>query len=113
MDARTTSLAGGAIPDPASVAAPPGTHNMPRRPTRVFVGRASALDQLSRALADDANAVVAQAIYGLGGVGKTELALHYADVCRAGYRSYGGSAPRTRRGCRRGWRGSRPGCAGR
>ena len=85
VDARTTSLAAGTIPHPASVAAPPGTHNMPRRPARVFVGRTSALGQLSGALADDASAVITQAIYGLGGVGKTELALHYADSCRAAY----------------------------
>jgi tetratricopeptide (TPR) repeat protein len=85
VDARSTSLAAGAIPDPAAVAAPPGTQNLPRRPARIFVGRTGALDQLSGALAADASAVITQAIYGLGGVGKTELALHYADAHRAAY----------------------------
>ena len=85
VDARSTSLAAGAIPNPAAVAAPPGTQNLPRRPARIFVGRASALGQLSGALAEDASAVITQAIYGLGGVGKSELALHYADAHRAAY----------------------------
>ena len=73
------------IPAPAEVAAAPGTHNLPRLPTRVFVGRGSALSKLSGALAGDASAVVTQAVYGLGGVGKSELALQYAVARRADY----------------------------
>lgn len=85
VDARTISLAAGAIPTPADVTAPPGAHNLPRLPARVFVGRDTALDQLTTALAENASAVVTQAIYGLGGVGKSELALHHADSHRTGY----------------------------
>jgi Domain of unknown function (DUF4062)/NB-ARC domain len=79
----TTQAAG--LPGPAEVAASPATHNLPRRPARVFVGRHSALGQLRGALAVGASAVVTQAVYGLGGVGKSELALHHAHACRADY----------------------------
>ena len=82
---KTPAAAAGAIPEPAEVTAAPGTHNLPRRPARVFVGRASALGQLHGALAGDASAVVTQAVYGLGGVGKSELALQHAEACRAEY----------------------------
>lgn len=51
----------------------------------MFVGRDSALGRLTGALAGDASAVVTQAVYGLGGVGKSELALQYAVACRAEY----------------------------
>ena len=73
------------VPAPAAVAAAPGTHNLPRPPARVFVGRDSALDRLRGELAGDASAVVTQAVYGLGGVGKSELALQYAVACREKY----------------------------
>ena len=76
---------GGGVPSPGEVAALPGTHNLPRPPARVFVGRDGALGQLRGALAGDAGAVVTQAVYGLGGVGKSELALHHAAACRAEY----------------------------
>jgi tetratricopeptide (TPR) repeat protein len=73
------------IPAPAAVSAAPGTHNLPRPAARVFVGRDSALSKLRGALAGDASAVVIQAVYGLGGVGKSELALQYAVACREQY----------------------------
>jgi tetratricopeptide (TPR) repeat protein len=73
------------LPAPAEVSVPPGTHNLPRPPARVFVGRAGALDRLRGVLAGDASAVVTQAVYGLGGVGKSELVLHHAVACRAQY----------------------------
>jgi hypothetical protein len=85
IDARTTHLAAGTIPRPAEVAASPETHNLPRRPARVFVGRDHALSQLAGTLTESASAVVTQAIYGLGGVGKSELALHYAATHCADY----------------------------
>jgi tetratricopeptide (TPR) repeat protein len=75
----------GVIPEPAGVTAPPGTHNLPRRPARVFVGRASALGLLRGALDGEASAVITQAVYGLGGVGKSELALQHAEACRGQY----------------------------
>lgn len=83
IDARTINL--GSIPAPASVAAPPGTHNLPRPPVRVFVGRETALGQLGRALDSKTTAVVTQAIYGLGGVGKSELALQHAQTRGGSY----------------------------
>ncbi len=73
------------IPAPEGVAAPPGTHNLPRPPARVFVGREAALGRLRGVLAGAANAVVTQAVYGLGGVGKSELALQHAMACRDEY----------------------------
>jgi NB-ARC domain len=85
IDARTTVLPPGGIREPADVEIPPGAHNLPRRPARVFVGRGVALDQLASALSDRGRSVVTQAIYGLGGVGKSELALHHAYACRAEY----------------------------
>jgi len=76
----------GGLPAPTEVSVPPGTHNLPRPPARVFVGRAGALDRLRGVLAGDDSAVVTQAVYGLGGVGKSELALHHAVACRAQYK---------------------------
>jgi tetratricopeptide (TPR) repeat protein len=73
------------LPGPAEVAAQPGTHNLPRPPVRVFVGRDSVLSQLRDALATGASAVRPQVVYGLGGVGKSELALHHARACQADY----------------------------
>jgi tetratricopeptide (TPR) repeat protein len=76
---------GGGIPAPAEVIVAPGIHNLPRPPATVFVGRDSALGRLGSVLAGDASAVVTQAVYGLGGVGKSELALQHATACRDEY----------------------------
>ncbi|HEX6468946.1 MAG TPA: FxSxx-COOH system tetratricopeptide repeat protein [Streptosporangiaceae bacterium] len=74
------------LPRPAGVDAPPGLNTLPRRPTDVFVGREEALRQLHEALGPESSKVaVTQALHGLGGVGKTELALHYADASRDRY----------------------------
>ncbi len=67
------------LPSPAEVTAPPRTNNLPG-PAGLFVGRAGALDQLGRVLADDASAVVSQAVSGLVGVGKSALALQYGHI---------------------------------
>ncbi len=55
------------------------THNLPPR-NPDFVGREAALDAIQAALVapDDQPLVVTQAITGLGGVGKTQIALAYA-----------------------------------
>ena len=82
---RHRPAAAGAIPEPAEVTAAPGTHNLPRRLRGCSSAAHSALGQLRGALAGDASAVVTQAVYGLGGVGKSELALQHAEACRAEY----------------------------
>ncbi|MEH1129561.1 FxSxx-COOH system tetratricopeptide repeat protein [Micromonospora sp. CPCC 206061] len=62
------------VPPPDAVVPPAGTHNLPA-PAAVFVGRdLEALDQLlSRG-----HGAIGQVVHGLGGIGKTELAIHYA-----------------------------------
>src|SRR5215813_9199405 len=83
VDTHTTSMAG--IPDPASVTAPARMNNLPRVPAEVFVGRENALGQVADGLHANATAVVTQAIYGLGGVGKSELALQHAHASLSVY----------------------------
>jgi hypothetical protein len=50
-----------------------------------FTGRAEALELLRDKLSGSGSVVVAQALYGLGGVGKTQLALEYAHRFMADY----------------------------
>jgi hypothetical protein len=78
-------LAAGAVPHPATVDLAGPVTGLPRRPVRVFEGRDEALGVLERALGVRGGAVVTQAVYGLGGVGKSELALHYTGAHRGGY----------------------------
>jgi hypothetical protein len=67
-------------PEEPPKSAPPPPNNLP--PRRLFIGREEDLRILSEALARDGRASIAQAgaasIHGLGGVGKTALALEYA-----------------------------------
>ena len=72
------------VPHPASVDLPGVVRGLPRRPARVFEGRGGALGVLEAALAARGR-VVTQAVYGLGGVGKSELALQYADTHQGEY----------------------------
>ncbi|MGX1512317.1 tetratricopeptide repeat protein [Streptomyces collinus] len=65
-----------AVPPAASVDAPQGLTNLPERP-RLFVGRTRELDLL-RAGGGAEGSSVAQVLHGLGGVGKTTLAAHWA-----------------------------------
>jgi tetratricopeptide (TPR) repeat protein len=58
------------------VPAPGGLTNLPVRP-RLFVGRAEELGRLDVALAEP-RGVVVQAVHGLGGIGKSALAAHWA-----------------------------------
>ncbi|MFI6396431.1 tetratricopeptide repeat protein [Nonomuraea sp. NPDC050540] len=60
----------------AEVVAPPGLVNLPRH-TRTFVGRGDELTRLEAVLRGGGGVVVA-AVHGLGGVGKSTLAAHYA-----------------------------------
>ncbi|MFF7202065.1 FxSxx-COOH system tetratricopeptide repeat protein [Streptomyces sp. NPDC008141] len=70
---------------PGSVDTPLGTNNLPQPKSSVFTGRETELRQLRSAFEVDESAVVTQAMHGLGGVGKTALALHYAHTYRDKY----------------------------
>ena len=84
-DNRRVELAAGAVPHPAAVGLAGLVAGLPRRPVRVFEGRDEALTTLERVLGVRGGAVVTQAVYGLGGVGKSELALQYAGAHRGDY----------------------------
>ena len=82
---RIVTLEPGTIPAPGQVAITAPIDNLPRPPALVFKGRDAALGLLGQVLAGDASVVVTQAVYGLGGVGKSELALHHAHTHRGDY----------------------------
>ena len=69
------------LPPAASLAVAPGTDNLPAI-SRVFVGRN--LADLDGPLSAG-RGVIGQAVQGLGGIGKTELAAHYAQHHRNRY----------------------------
>ncbi|MFD3917857.1 FxSxx-COOH system tetratricopeptide repeat protein [Streptomyces sp. NPDC058595] len=85
----TTVHAPLALPPPAQVPGSPGMHNLPRPASHRFVGREREMASLEEALQPrnerTATQVVTQAMSGLGGVGKTTLALHYAHSHRLNY----------------------------
>src|SRR5262245_38350627 len=83
---RFLNLPSGVVLAPDQVPMPAGLVNLPRPPVDPFVGRAEALDALHAALTARGAGVVSQAVVGLGGVGKSELALQYADRHRREYR---------------------------
>ena len=56
----------------------PEIHNIPHQRNPNFTGRDELLRQLREALGGGESAAITQAIHGLGGVGKTQLALEYA-----------------------------------
>ncbi|MEU5869787.1 tetratricopeptide repeat protein [Nonomuraea sp. NPDC047529] len=74
------------------VAAPPRLVNLPRH-TRTFVGRGDELAALEAALRGGGEVVVA-AVHGLGGVGKSTLAAHYALAQATAARTAGRDAAR-------------------
>jgi tetratricopeptide (TPR) repeat protein len=65
------------VPKPVRVDAPLGTHNLPVPAAGLFVGREEDLADLDVKLAVGGG-VIGQAVHGLGGVGKTTLALRFA-----------------------------------
>ena len=69
-------------------ALPPG-FKVPLRRNPNFTGREALLDALREALTSGKAAALTQAIHGLGGVGKTQLALEYAYRHGADYRLVG------------------------
>ncbi|MEN8651611.1 tetratricopeptide repeat protein [Streptomyces sp. 21So2-11] len=72
----TVHLPVGAVRKPAEVDAPATVGNLPYRPES-FVGRERELDQLDSALRTPGAAWV-QVVHGLGGIGKSALAAHWA-----------------------------------
>ncbi|MFE7217067.1 tetratricopeptide repeat protein, partial [Streptomyces sp. NPDC057611] len=85
LEGVTTSASGDHSPaGPYDVEAPLGLHNLPDLPTKVFVGRDEALATLAAAMEQGSKAIT-QTVQGLGGVGKTTLALHYAHTHRDAY----------------------------
>ncbi len=75
-------------PDPAgahTATVAPQIWNVPNR-NADFTGREAILERLHEELAGDGTAVVlARAVYGLGGVGKTQIALEYAHRFQGDY----------------------------
>ena len=67
----------------AELAVPPGLENLPARPG-LFVGRAGELARLDAAVAGPGGVVV-QAVHGLGGIGKSTLAAHWAAAHASDY----------------------------
>ncbi|MFK0259908.1 tetratricopeptide repeat protein [Streptomyces angustmyceticus] len=67
---------------------PLGAGYLPSPAHGVFVGRSEELERLRMGLAEQGEAAVtqAQAVHGLGGIGKSALALHYAHRYRNSYR---------------------------
>ena len=65
-------------PSPGFPGILPEIWNIPHRRNRAFTGRDEILEQLHKSLSSGNPAVLVQAISGLGGVGKTQLAFEYA-----------------------------------
>src|SRR5262249_47127669 len=85
IDARRIRLDSAAVPAPSGVDAPAGVHGLPPLGRTPFVGRGDELDQLAAVL-ESGSGVIAQAVAGLGGGGKTEVALRHGWGGRGGWR---------------------------
>ncbi|MFD0067267.1 tetratricopeptide repeat protein [Streptomyces sp. NPDC127574] len=88
--ARVVMLPAEAVRWAKEAEAPPGAGNLPGSASGIFVGRQDELAKLRRLLSAEGEAAVTQvsgtqAIHGLGGIGKTTLALHYAHMHRRRY----------------------------
>ncbi|MFC8354496.1 tetratricopeptide repeat protein, partial [Streptomyces cyaneofuscatus] len=74
-----------ALLTPEKVSAAPGSSNLP--PAVLCLGREEELDRLRRILSSRREGAITQsgAVHGLGGIGKSTLALHYAHRYRGDY----------------------------
>jgi hypothetical protein len=72
------------LPLPADVPVPKGLHNLPRPATGEFLGRQREIALLEKRFRERTQGahVITQAVAGLGGVGKSSLALQYAHAHR-------------------------------
>ncbi|MFJ8789059.1 tetratricopeptide repeat protein [Streptomyces sp. NPDC102462] len=89
--ARVVMLPPEAVRWAREVNAPPGAANLPGSASGVFMGRGRELARLRELLAREGEAAVTpsasrtRAIHGLGGIGKSSLALRYAHEYRSEY----------------------------
>lgn len=81
-------LSGGEVLQlPSGVVVNQAIANLPRFPASTFIGREDALRRLDDAASTtDANSLSCHVIYGMGGVGKSELAIQYAETHRSDYK---------------------------
>ncbi|WP_234339932.1 MULTISPECIES: FxSxx-COOH system tetratricopeptide repeat protein [Streptomyces] len=80
LEERAVVLSAAAKAATAWLSAPPGLHNLPAAKDGL-IGRTDALQGLRESLTSGAGVICqAAAVHGLGGVGKTTLALHYAHT---------------------------------
>jgi hypothetical protein len=84
IDARTIHLPAEAVRAPAGVAAAPGLHNLPAPGNPVFVDRIDDLAELDTVMSQEPPASP-PVVHGLGGTGKSTLALHFAHRSRERY----------------------------
>ncbi|MCQ0024333.1 tetratricopeptide repeat protein [Streptomyces somaliensis DSM 40738] len=77
IDARTVHLPADAVRRPADVPAPRGTTNLPLPANPNFVDRTEPLARLEAAM-DEAGPTAPPVVHGLGGTGKSALALQFA-----------------------------------
>jgi tetratricopeptide (TPR) repeat protein len=73
------------VKQPRYPGSPPSTWNVPHPHNPNFTGRKELLERLQEALMSGQSAALTQAIYGMGGVGKTQLATEYAYRHRGEY----------------------------
>ncbi|PVE11938.1 FxSxx-COOH system tetratricopeptide repeat protein [Streptomyces scopuliridis] len=84
IDSRTVHLPAEAFTAPAEVVAAGGLTNLPAPHSPVFVGRRADMAELSAAMSDGPPTTPA-VVHGLGGMGKSTLALHFAHHHRSRY----------------------------
>lgn len=83
---RRASVPPEAVSAAGTIDAPPGMDNLPLSMTETFVGRTGDVAGIRRALAFGEGIITQpQTLHGLGGVGKTSLALRYAREHRSDY----------------------------